>query len=139
MPYLQDQLVTVALLLAAIGAADATRPPGRTLLFVPPVSDKAAQAIDPGASCIALHRVRSTRIIAGEGIVYQMTGRKALINRPRHGITRLRPNQILITRSSGALLCAGDIVHLADSLPGMTTGFVALGRFETYRPNFENR
>lgn len=134
MLYLQEQIVAVALLLAATGAADATEPLGDNLLFVPPVSDEAAQLVDPGQDCIALHRIRSTRIIAGEGIVYERTGQKALINRPRHGGKRLVPNQILITRTSGTLLCAGDIVHLADNLLGATSGFVALGRFESYHP-----
>lgn len=139
MRYMQKQLVAAGLLVAASGAAYASEPVGNTaLLFVPPVSDNAAHLIDSGTNCIALHRVRSTRIIAGEGIVYQMTGRKALINRPRHGVTRLARHQILITRRSGAMLCAGDIVHLADSLPGMTTGFVALGRFEHYHPEVKN-
>ena len=88
--------------------------------LVPPVSDEAALLVDTGPSCIALIRMRSARIIAGEGIVDQMTGRGALINRPRHGGKHLQRHQILITRSSSALLCTGDIVHLAGSLPGMS-------------------
>ena len=136
MSYLLTPLSTLALLVAAIApaAVGATEPTGSNLLFVPPVNDAAAERIGTGTSCIALHRIRSTRIIAGEGIVYQMTGHKALINRPRHGGARLARHQILITRTSGSWLCAGDIVHLADSLPGITTGAVALGHFEAYHP-----
>ncbi|WP_152414813.1 hypothetical protein [Blastomonas sp. AAP53] len=134
MPYVLTQLSAMALLSATISAPDAAVPAGSNLLFVPPVSDEAAQQIGAATNCIALHRVRSTRIIAGEGIVYELSGQKALINRPRHGGSRLARHQILITRTSGSMLCAGDIVHLADSLPGMTTGFVALGRFEAYTP-----
>lgn len=134
MPDLGRQLAAVALLFATTGATDAAAPIGDNRLFVPPVSDEATHPVDPGQDCIALHRVRSIRIIAGEGIVYESTGRKPLINRPRHGVQRLLPNQILITRTSGALLCAGDIVHLSDDLLGMTSGFVALGKFESYQP-----
>lgn len=136
MPSLQSQIGAIALLLAAAGGASAAEPVGANLLFVPPVSDEEYRRAETAINCIALHRVRSTRIIAGEGIVYQMAGRKALINRPRHGGARLTRHQILITRTQGTMLCAGDIVHLADSLPGMTTGFVALGRFEAYPPAF---
>lgn len=134
MPFLQTQLIAMALLFASAGDAIGGHPVGDNLLFVPPVSDAEALRIGSATNCIALHRVRSTRIIAGEGIVYQMAGRKALINRPRHGGSRLSRHQILITRMRGPMLCAGDIVHLADSLPGMTTGFVSLGRFEAYPP-----
>lgn len=132
MYYFQEQIAALALLLTAAGGANATVPAGDQLLFVPPVRDEAVQLVDPGQDCIALHRVRSTRIIAGEGIVYERTGQKALINRPLHGGKRLVPNQILITRTNRALLCAGDIVHLADGMLGMTSGFIALGRFKSY-------
>jgi hypothetical protein len=138
MHHLQSHIAAVALLAALFaaltGAVSAAEPAGDTLLFVPPVrGEQADRLIDPGTQCIALHRVRSTRIIAGEGIVYQMTGRRALINRPTHGGKRLQRHQVLITRTHGTLLCAGDIVHLADGMPGMTSGFVALGRFQTYQ------
>jgi hypothetical protein len=139
---LLTSLSALTLLAAATVTAEPAEPTAGNLLFVPPVSEEMAQqmgAIQHNATatnCIALHRVRSTRIIAGEGIVYQMSGQKALINRPRHGSARLARHLILITRTSGSLLCAGDIVHLADSLPGMTTGIVALGQFEAYPPGY---
>lgn len=138
MPRFLDQFFAVALLSASAAAAQAAGPVGANLIFVPPMGNQAVHLIDSGTKCIAMHRVRSTRIIAGEGIVYQLTGRKAVINRPRHGGNRLARNQILITRTNGPMLCAGDIVHLADGLPGMTTGFVALGRFEHYQPRSED-
>lgn len=138
MPRFLDQFFAVALLSASAAAAQAAGPVGANLIFVPPMGNQAVHLIDSGTNCIAMNRVRSTRIIAGEGIVYQLTGRKAVINRPRHGGKRLARNQILITRTSGPMLCAGDIVHLADGLPGMTTGFVALGRFEHYQPRSED-
>lgn len=142
MSHLLMSLSALALLAAATVTAGAAEPTASNLLFVPPVSEEVAQQmgavqrIGTATNCIALHRIRSTRIITGEGIVYQMSGQKALINRPRHGGDRLARNQILITRTSGSLLCAGDIVHLADSLPGMTTGIVALGQFEAYPPAY---
>lgn len=139
MAYMHYPLLVVALLSAITGSAGTAQPVGDTLLFVPPVDEQALPLVDTGTECIALNRIRSTRIIAGEGIVYQMAGRKAVINRPRHGGARLARDQILITRTRGAMLCAGDIVHLADSLPGMTAGFVALGRFETHRPHATRR
>ena len=135
MSHLLTPLHALALLVSfATGTTGAAEPTGENLLFVPPMSVELGQPIRATTNCIALHRVRSTRIIAGEGIVYHMTGQRALINRPRHGGARLARHQILITRTSGSLLCAGDIVHLADSLPGITTGVIALGRFEAYRP-----
>ena len=134
MPYLRTRLGALALLLALAGEAQAAGPADPGLWFVPPVEYTAERQSDTGAQCIALHRVRSTRILAGEGIVYHMSGRKLLINRVRGGAGLLSRNQILITRTSGALLCAGDIVQLADSSPGFAAGFVALGRFERYHP-----
>lgn len=134
MPYLHSQLGAIALLLTLIGDAQAAEPVGKDLWFVPPVSDDGGPEIDTVTDCIALHRVRSTRILAGQGIVYQMSGQKLLINRLRQGASLLNPNQILITRTTSAMLCAGDIVQLAHSAPGTSAGSVALGRFELYQP-----
>ena len=134
MRLLQTHIIAVVLLAATAGAASAAEPVGDALIFVPPVSSEAAGLIDTGTDCIALNRIRSARIIAGEGIVYRMSGRKTVINRPRNGGRQLGRDQILIMRTRGSLLCAGDIVHLANSAPGMTAGYVALGRFETYHP-----
>lgn len=134
MPYLRTRLGALAVMLALAGKADATGPADKDMWFVPPVEYASDSDGETGTQCIALHRVRSTRILAGEGIVYQMSGRKLLINRVRRGASLLNRNQILITRTSGALLCAGDIVQLAESSPGISAGSVALGRFERYHP-----
>jgi len=135
MPNPHSWLAAVALLLAALpGNAAAAEPVGEDMWFVPPVSDDRGSQIDTGTDCIALHRVRSTRIVTGKGIVYQMSGDRMLINRVRQGASLLNRNQLLITRTTGAMLCAGDIVHLAYSSPGMSAGSVALGRFELYYP-----
>lgn len=133
---LQSWFAAAALMLALTAAAEAAEPVGKDLWFVPPVSDEAGPEIDidTGMDCIALHRIRSTRILAGQGIVYQMNGQRQLINRVRHGAGLLNPNQVLITRTTGAMLCAGDIVQLAYSSPGISAGSVALGRFERYHP-----
>jgi hypothetical protein len=134
-----DQVTQRPALFAALagvmlaGAAPCSaQPAGKDLIFVPPVEEDAPTASESGAQCIALHRVQSTRIIAGEGIVYQLSGRRMLINRPRHGLRQLERNQVLVIHSRGAMLCAGDIVHLADGLPGVTSAVIALGRFEVY-------
>lgn len=134
MPYLHSLPVAVALLLALPAGTQASTPETADRWFVPPVADDIGGKLDSGAECIALHRVRSTRILAGQGIVYQMSGDRLLINRVRQGARLLGRNQILITRTTGAMLCAGDIVQLAHSTPGISAGSVALGRFELYHP-----
>lgn len=135
MPYLHRRLGALALLLALPAGAGATEPVGEDMWFVPPVSDDIDIGIDTGTDCIALHRVRSTRILAGHGIVYHMNGDRLLINRVRQGASLLNRNQVLVTRTTSAMLCAGDIVQLAYSGPGMSAGSVALGRFELYHPS----
>lgn len=138
MSYLQTAILAMVLLSAAPGhagtAAPAPAPATTSLIFVPPVADDATGRVRPDIDCIMASRVQSTRIVEGVGIVYEMAGRKRLLNRPRHGLRQLQRHQVLITRLRGAYLCAGDIVQLAGGMSGIATGSVALGRFETYQP-----
>jgi hypothetical protein len=80
--------------------------------------------------CIPYHRVDSSRIIEGVGILYR-DGRKLYLNRPA-GADRLDDWDVLVTKVHGSQLCARDVVNLLDSSSRMPSGFVFLGDFVPY-------
>ena len=119
---------------AAPMPAEALHPAG-DLIFVPPVADDLAMAGPAATNCIATHRVRATRIVRGKGIIYELSGSKRYINRLRMGADRLDRSDILLIRTPGGLLCAGDSVQLIDAMTGLTARSVSLGAFEPYPPD----
>lgn len=126
-------ILIAAALQIAVPAAETPRLAARAdLIFVPPVPDD--QPVRPAATaqCLALAQVRATRVIAGTGIVYRISSRRQFINRVRGDADMLKEGQIIHIRTSGSLLCAGDVVYLLDGLTGTSVRFVGLGRFEPY-------
>lgn len=128
-------LIAVALQIAA--PAEEARASGATgdLIFVPPMPEPLPADQPPATECLMLDQVRSTRIIAGTGIVYRLSGRRHLINRLRGRANALTNGQVMLVRKSSPLLCAGDIVYLADGSGGAGMTFVGLGKFERYEPS----
>lgn len=128
-------LIAAALQVAAPAAAVA-RDTGASgdLIFVPPMSDASPVGDVPGPDCLMLDQVRSTRIIPETGIVYRLSSRREFINRLRGNAGALKGRQVILMRTSRPLLCAGDIVYLADGSGGAGMTFVGLGRFERYDP-----
>lgn len=113
-------------------APSAATQPVREMMFVPPVPDDASWPGPAAATCISTHRVRSTRIVRGTGIIYEMSGRKRYINRLRFGASQLDQRDFILIRSPSGLLCAGDVLQLIDGVTGGRSIIVGLGRFERF-------
>lgn len=125
-------LIAAALQIAAPAAEQPTLAASADLIFVPPMPDDQPVRPVATAQCLSLAQVRATRIIAGTGIVYRISSRRQFINRVRGDADMLKEGQIMHIRTSGSLLCAGDVVYLLDGLTGSSVRFVGLGRFEPY-------
>ena len=126
-------LSPVLMLIAA--ALQVAGPAQGELIFVPPMPEPSPASPAPGPDCLMLDQVRSTRIIAGTGIVYRLSSRRQFINRLRGRADALTSSQVMLVRTSRPLLCAGDIVYLAEGPGGEGLTFVGLGRFERYDPS----
>ena len=101
------------------------------------IADKGRTAFVPGevhetTECIALHQVRSTKVIDRIGIAYEMPDRKVWLNRPKWGASMLNRYLIMVTRGDRNKLCSGDIVRFIDSSPIGFPGAVGLGTFVSY-------
>lgn len=81
--------------------------------------------------CINLRGITSTEVIDRTAIIYRSGGR-LYVNRPDAGLSSLRRNDILVTRTSLSQLCSVDVVRLLDPTVRFQTGFVGLGRFVPY-------
>ena len=82
--------------------------------------------------CIDLHRVRSSRVIAGTAIIYD-AGSVIYVNRPRNGADQLNRFDTLVTRTPSTRLCSVDVVHTVDLATDTMTGIVFLDDFVPYR------
>ncbi|MEA1014766.1 hypothetical protein [Sphingosinicella sp. LY1275] len=82
--------------------------------------------------CIQLRNIRSSRIIDGTAIVYQV-GSTLYVNRAEGGQQSLDRDDIMVTDTRSSRLCSIDVVRLYDATARMQTGFVALGPFVPYR------
>jgi len=83
-------------------------------------------------NCLYSRNIRSTRIINGTAIVYEMNNRTIYVNRPASGATFLRDGDVLVTRTSTPQLCNVDIVRLYDTGARFERGSVGLGQFVPY-------
>lgn len=84
------------------------------------------------SDCIELQQVRSTRIIDGTAIIYDM-GSTRFVNRPQAGARSLSQWDTLVTESYSPQLCSVDVVKLYDSSAHMQTGVLFLGQFVPYK------
>ena len=83
-------------------------------------------------NCIDLHRIRSSRVIAGTAILYD-AGSVIYVNRPRNGAEELNGFDTLVTRTPSTQLCSVDVVHTVDLRSDTFTGSVFLDEFVPYR------
>jgi len=81
--------------------------------------------------CISLTSARSSHIIEGKAIVYEV-GSRLYVNEPRSGASSLRDDDLLVTRTIGSQLCRMDSVNLVDRTARFPRGFVVLGKFVPY-------
>lgn len=82
--------------------------------------------------CIDLRRVRSTKIIEDQAIVYD-TGSTVYVNRPTSGAEDLNDRDTQVVKPFGSRLCSVDVVRMVDLPSGMPTGLVFLGEFVPYK------
>ena len=82
--------------------------------------------------CISLNRVRSTRVIPGTAIIYEV-GNTLYVNRPRAGARSLDRWDALVSRPFGNQLCSVDVIQLYDTSSRITHGAVFLDEFVPYR------
>ena len=82
--------------------------------------------------CIDMHRVRSSHIIPGTAIIYDMGG-VLYVNRPRGGAESMDQWDIMVNRLWSSELCSIDTVQLIDQGSRMYSGTVFLGEFVPYR------
>lgn len=83
-------------------------------------------------NCINLRNIRSSRIIDGTAIIYEV-GNTLYVNRPPSGASFLRTNDALVTQTSLSQLCSVDIVRLFDTAARFPRGSVGLGQFVPYK------
>jgi len=82
-------------------------------------------------SCINQPSIRSSQVIDGTAIVYEVGG-TLYVNRPRIGAESLDDDDILVSRTVGAQLCSLDTIDLVDNASRINQGFVSLGDFVPY-------
>lgn len=83
-------------------------------------------------NCIRQHNIRSTEIIPGTGIVYEMSGGTRYLNRPSSGEESLRRSDVLVSKTYSPQLCSVDLVYRYDPMTRTRFGAVALGEFVPY-------
>ncbi len=81
--------------------------------------------------CIDLRQVRSSHIVDGTAIVYDM-GRTLYVNRPREGAESLDNWSTMVVKPFADQLCRVDTVQLLDSGSHFYKGSVFLGDFVPY-------
>ncbi len=86
--------------------------------------------------CIQQYAIRSSRIIDGTAILYEMNDGTIYLNRPESGATFLDSNLALVTDTHSSQLCRIDIVRLYDTVSRFERGSLGLGSFVPYpRPD----
>ena len=87
----------------------------------------------PPTSCVQEYQLGGNRS-AGEAIIFDgRTSGTLYVNRPAGGCSSLGSSNALVTRSSGAQLCRGDIARVIDPTTRTEFGGCALGDFTPYR------
>ncbi|HWT13913.1 MAG TPA: hypothetical protein VN231_14260 [Allosphingosinicella sp.] len=84
-------------------------------------------------SCVEMRRIRSSRAIGDDAILYEGTGDTVYLNRPAGGCQSLGMGRSLRTRTISSSLCRGDIVTVFDPVSGTEYGGCGLGDFVPYR------
>ncbi|MCX8476016.1 MAG: hypothetical protein MT490_09495 [Sphingomonas sp.] len=81
--------------------------------------------------CISLTQARSSQIVDGKAIVYEV-GSRLYVNIPSSGAESLDQDDVLVTKTIGTQLCRMDSVSLVDRTTRFPRGFVLLGKFVPY-------
>ncbi len=82
-------------------------------------------------SCIMANRIRQSRILNKNQILFEMHGGDTYLNEPPNACTNLRKSYALVYDVTVDKLCNTTIVHLSDpSSPVSERGPCGIGRFE---------
>ena len=119
-------LVAAAIVLPAAGHTAPRKAPEAQLQ-----EEIAGKVAGAPVDCIDVSRIRSSRVISGTAIVYQV-GRTTYVNVPASGARSLRPWDTLVSETFSRELCSRDAVKLFDTSARMQTGLVFLGKFVPY-------
>ena len=92
----------------------------------------AGKVAGKAVSCLPLRQVRGSHVIDHTGILFEAAG-TLYVNRPVSGADRLSSWNALVTTTTTARLCQGDVVRLVDLASNAQVGTVALGEFIPYR------
>lgn len=118
-------LIALPLLLAA---SDAPAP-----LSPKALKELAGRTAGAPQSCVQLRRIRSTVIVDETAVIYKESPRLWYVNQPDGGrCSLLRPNRVLITRTTTSQLCGNDLVTIAEQVSPITYGACGLGKFVPY-------
>ena len=86
-------------------------------------------------TCVQRSLLRYADVIDHQSIVYTASsGTRLYVNAPTAGLPDLDDGDVLVMRSSSALVCENDVVDLVDRYTQEPRGFVRLGRFVPYDP-----
>ena len=126
---MRSNLVT-AVVVAMLGGAAVAAPP-----LAP--EEQIAKAIagrvaGKPTDCIWQRDIRSSHIVDGTAILYEMSNGTIIVNRPTSGAGFLHRDLALITRTYSDQLCNIDIVTLYDTAARFERGSIGLGPFVPY-------
>lgn len=85
---------------------------------------------DEAQHCVSLHAIRNTRVIDAQTILFEMSGKKTLVNRLPRKCPGLAFEKRFAYKTSLSQLCSSDIITvITDIGRGASCG---LGKFEPY-------
>ncbi|MDQ4087538.1 MAG: hypothetical protein M3177_05960 [Pseudomonadota bacterium] len=94
----------------------------------------AGRTAGPPQACVEMRRVRSSRSIGDDAILFEgSTSDIVYVNRPAGGCPGLQMGRSIRTRTTATSLCRGDIVTPFDPVSGAEHGGCGLGDFIPYR------
>lgn len=98
--------------------------------------DKLAKALEKYTKtgkverCVNLRRIRSTKVVDDQHIIFKMSGKKAYLNTLTHKCPRLGFEKSFSYKTSISQLCNVDIITVLDTSMGMSGPSCGLGKFE---------
>ena len=90
-------------------------------------------------SCISLVMAKDTIRISDDILLYRVSRNLVYRNDLRSSCPGLaRDSDIIVTKTTGTMLCSGEILRLVDRQSGFDRGACSLGEFTPYRTTKKN-
>ena len=83
--------------------------------------------------CISLRDIRSSTVIKGRGILYEVAGGTVYFNRTDNEAQGIDDDDVLVTDTHSSRLCSIDVVRTYDPHIRTLTGIIHLSEFVPYR------